>query len=102
MKSQFDHARPFAEQACELLDQVPLTSAEWQGRPLVVCPPSLAVLACTLLAELHGRMGYFPPAVRLRPMPDRVPPQFEVAEIINLQALERSGEGEKMNPRFTR
>jgi len=40
-----------------------------------------------LLAELHGRMGYFPPIVRLRPVPNALPPRFEVAEIINLQAV---------------
>jgi hypothetical protein len=40
-----------------------------------------------LLAELHGRMGYFPAIVRLRPMPESVPPRFEVAEVINLQAV---------------
>ncbi len=46
----------------------------------------------TLLAELHGRMGYFPPCIRMRPVvgPDGqriVPPRFEVAEILNLQAI---------------
>jgi hypothetical protein len=32
-------------------------------------------------------MGYFPSVLRLRPVPDSNPPQFEVAEIINLQAV---------------
>ena len=39
------------------------------------------------LAELHGRMGYYPPVVRLRPVPDSLPPRYEVAEILNLQAV---------------
>ncbi|HOM18392.1 MAG TPA: CRISPR-associated protein Csx15 [Thermoguttaceae bacterium] len=86
LKCQFAPQRPFAEQARELLDSLGLTPEQWQGVPILVNPPSLAPIACTVLAELHGRMGYFPPIVRLRPTPD-IPPQFEVAEIINLQAI---------------
>ncbi|MCS7304970.1 MAG: CRISPR-associated protein Csx15, partial [Thermoguttaceae bacterium] len=86
LKCQFDHQRSFAEQARELLDTLPLKPAEWQGLPILINPPSLAPIACTVLAELHGRMGYFPPIIRLRPT-TTMPPQFEVAEIINLQAV---------------
>jgi len=39
------------------------------------------------LAEGHSRIGYFPAIVRLRPLADSLPPRFEVAEIINLQAV---------------
>ncbi|MCS7301391.1 MAG: CRISPR-associated protein Csx15 [Fimbriimonadales bacterium] len=45
------------------------------------------MIAATLLAELHGRMGYFPPVLRLRPVEGAVPPRFEVAEILNLQQI---------------
>ena len=38
-----------------------------------------------MLAELHGRLGYFPPVLRLRPVEGALPPRFEVAEILNLQ-----------------
>ena len=85
--TQFDHARPFAEQVRELLATVPLTPEQWQTTPLLVNPPSLAPITAVLLAELHGRCGYFPTIVRLRPMVGVTPPQFEVAELINLQAL---------------
>ncbi|MGH2522324.1 MAG: CRISPR-associated protein Csx15, partial [Anaerolineales bacterium] len=37
--------------------------------------------------ELHGRMGYFPPLIRLRPVQEALPPRYEVAEILNLQAV---------------
>jgi len=40
-----------------------------------------------VLAEIHGRCGYFPPIVRLRPIKDSLPPRFEVAEILNLNAV---------------
>ncbi len=50
-------------------------------------PRSTCLQFCrpTLLAELHGRMGYFPAIVRIRPVVDSLPPRYEVAEIINLQ-----------------
>jgi len=32
-------------------------------------------------------MGYFPPVVRLRPVEGSIPRRFEVAEILDLQAL---------------
>jgi hypothetical protein len=47
--------------------------------------PSLNFIAALLLAELHGRMGYFPPVVRTRPVEGSLPRRFEVAEILDLQ-----------------
>ena len=85
--TQFDHARPFDEQVRELLATVPLTPEQWQTTPLLVNPPSLAPITAVLLAEIHGRSGYFPTIIRLRPMAGSVPPQFEVAELLNLQAV---------------
>ncbi len=85
--AHFDHGVPFAGQVRELLDGVGLTPAEWQGTPLVVNLPSLSAIAGPLLAELHGRMGYFPSILRMRPIRDALPPAFEVAEILNLQCL---------------
>jgi len=39
------------------------------------------------MAALHGLMGYFPPIVRLKPVPESIPPRFNVAAIMNLQSL---------------
>ena len=85
--AQFDHQQPFGPQLDALLAQVGLSPAEWQNEPLLVNPPSLNFIAVMLLAELHGRMGYFAPCVRLRPVKDALPPRYEAAEILNLQAL---------------
>jgi hypothetical protein len=87
INAQFDPALPFGEQVRKLIEQTGLTAQEWQTLPLIINLPSLNVIAALLLAELHGRMGYFPAIVRLRPVADAVPPQFEVAEILNLQAV---------------
>ena len=85
--TQFDAAKPFVPQVVALVDSVALTPAEWQTLPLMVNPPSLNLIAVSLLAELHGRMGYFPPVVRLRMTEGAMPPRFEVAEVISLQDL---------------
>jgi hypothetical protein len=85
--TQFDHAQAFDEQIRELLATVPLSLEQWQTTPLLINPPSLAPITAVLLAEIHGRSGYFPTIIRLRPMAGIVPPQFEVAELLNLQAV---------------
>ena len=84
---QFDQESPFAEQVRALADRVGLSPEEWQTRPLLVVPPSLNFIAAVLPAELHGRMGYFPPVVRLRPVEGSTPTRYEVAEVINLQQV---------------
>ena len=85
--SQIDSPRPLGPQITALVDSAGLTPGQWQSEPLLINLPSLNYSAALLLAELHGRMGYFPSCVRLRPIPDALPPQFEVAEVLNLQAM---------------
>jgi hypothetical protein len=84
---QLDHEKSFDSQIRELVDGVGLSPQEWQTRPLLVNPPGYAPAAAVLLAEMHGRMGHFPAMLRLRPVPNSNPPTFEVAEVINLQAV---------------
>ncbi|MGQ9586594.1 MAG: CRISPR-associated protein Csx15, partial [Anaerolineae bacterium] len=101
LPAQFDHMRPFAEQVEALVDQAGLSPQEWQTAPILINPPALNCIAVALLAHLHGRMGYFPPVVRLRPVPGSLPPRFEVAELINLQALReaaRARRGDATSP----
>lgn len=85
--SQIDTQQPLAPQIVEMVDACGLSPAEWQTLPLLVNPPALNFGAVALLAELHGRLGYFPAVVRTRPIEDSLPPRYEVAEIVNLQAL---------------
>jgi len=84
---QFDSAAPFLPQLHELVEQIPLSAGELQTVPLLVNPPALNFITALLLAELHGRMGYFAPIVRLRPVPGSLPPRYEAAELLNLQAV---------------
>lgn len=84
---QFDVEEPFAGQVVALADSVGLTPDEWQTMPILVNPPSLNIIAVTLLAELHGRMGYFPAVIRLRVEGGSLPPRYEATELLGLQAL---------------
>ncbi|SNB73717.1 CRISPR-associated protein Csx15 [Thermoflexus hugenholtzii] len=85
--AQIDPARPLVPQVAAMVDRVGFSPEEWQTRPILLLLPSLNYSAGVLLAELHGRMGYFPSIIRMRPVPEAVPPRFEVAEIISLQAV---------------
>lgn len=87
INSQIDPQEPLIPQVMTLTDRCGLSPVEWQTLPILVNPPSLNFSAVILIAELHGRMGYFPPCIRLRPVKDALPPRFEVAEILNLQAV---------------
>lgn len=85
--AKLDNALPFGQQVRGLVDRVGLSSDEWQTVPLVVNLPGYAPAVAGLLAELHGRMGYFPAIVRVRPVEGAVPRRFEVAEVLDLQAI---------------
>ena len=85
--TQFDDQQPFVPQLAALLAAIDLTPAQWQSEPILVILPSLNFIAALLLAELHGRMGYFPAVVRTRAVADSVPRRYEVAELLNLQAV---------------
>ena len=86
IKTHLDPALPFAEQARALVEAIGLSSEEWQTKSLLVNLPSFSPVAALVLAELHGRMGYFPAIIRLRPFGGAAQ-AYEVAEIVNLQAV---------------
>lgn len=85
--ARFNEQQPFAPQAQALLATIDLTPTQWQSEPILVLLPSLNFIAALLLAELHGRMGYFPPTVRTRPVADSLPRRYEIAEILDLQLV---------------
>jgi hypothetical protein len=87
VKTRFDESLPFAGQVKTLVDSAQLTCEQWQTEPLLVNLPSYNYAAALVLAELHGRTGYFPAVLRLRPVADITPTTFELAEILNLQAV---------------
>jgi len=84
--THFDLDQPFAEQVVAAVDAAGLTALEWQATPVAIVAPALAAIASLVIAEIHGRAGYFVPVIRLRPRAGAMPPAFEVAEILDLQA----------------
>jgi len=93
---QFDNDRPFIPQLLALIEGVPLSPAQYQNEALLVNLPSLNFIAALLLAELHGRMGYFPPVLRLRLVPASLPPRYEVIEVLNLQTVRDAARTQRM------
>lgn len=83
----FDEDTPFADQVPALVAAAGLTPEEWQTLPVLINPPSYAPIVATLLAYLHGLLGYFPPVVRIRPERRGAVTVFAVAEILALQDL---------------
>lgn len=84
---QVDLSASLEPQTRELVDRVSLSSQEWQTLPLVINPPGLAPLTAVLVAELHGRLGYFPSLVWIRPVAGAVPRRYEVAGLLDLQTV---------------
>lgn len=85
--SQIDTTQPLAPQIAALVDSLGIEPRRWQSEAFLINLPSLNFSAAVLLAELHGRLGYFPPCLRLRSVPDSLVPRFEVAEILNLNHI---------------
>ena len=69
------------------MERIAIKPDEWQQQPIIVNLPALSVIAGLVLAELHGRMGYFPPVVRLKPVSSLGPVVFELAEVLPLNAV---------------
>lgn len=76
-----------AAQIRELVHGIDLTAAEWANGRLLVNPPGFAPAAAVLVAELHGRTGYFPEIVWLRPVEGEAEWRYEVAEVVDLRKV---------------
>ena len=85
---QFDNHSSYPDQVEELLSSIALmTPTTWQTSRMLLILPGHSPIAAILVAAIHGRSGYFPSFVRLRPRAGTTSPEFEVAEIINLQTI---------------
>ncbi len=95
IKTQIDTQAELAPQIVALADACALSPDEWQTEQILVLPPALNFVAVALYAELHGRMGYFPAMARTRPIPNALPPQYEIAEVVNVQAIREMARGRR-------
>lgn len=83
---QFDHNRPFAVQAKEIMDEIE-RKCDFKSMPVVFCLPGFTEAAAVILAEFHGRTGHFPTIIRRRPVDSAGARHFEFAETIDLAEL---------------
>ncbi len=95
LPTHFDLDLAIAPQVEALFRSIPLTPYEWQTLSLVVNPPSYSYITAYVLAELHGRMGYFAPLLCLKLAPNLEPPRYQVTEILNLQAIRDAARGKR-------
>ena len=95
--TQFALGESFIPQAARLIDEVALTAEQWQTEPILVNLPALNYIAGLVLTELHGRMGYFPPIIRLQLESTSLPPRYAVTEIINLQVVRNTARVKRSN-----
>ena len=80
--SQIDHNLPLEPQIEALLDKIDFTTQQWQTEPFLVNLPALSCSAAAVLAQVHGRAGYFP---RFTPEPGAGGDFRFGSEILNLK-----------------
>ena len=78
--------RKFVANIVKAIERIDLSPEEWQRASIVALPAGYSAIWSVLLAELHGRLGYFPDIIHLRPSTDGAE-KFEVAEIMNLRQV---------------
>ncbi|NTW83328.1 MAG: hypothetical protein HGB36_08180 [Chlorobiaceae bacterium] len=54
---------------------------------MVGVPAGYSAIWSVILADLHGRLGYFPDVVHLRPAQSASAEKYEVAEIMSLREV---------------
>lgn len=86
VKVQLNQDQPFGPQIAALVEGIGWTPTQWQHNQFVVSLPGLSAAGACILAEIHGRCGYFPAVIRTKPV-GGPPPKFEPAEVINLAAV---------------
>lgn len=92
-----DEQQPFEPQVAALVDGVEVSAEQWQSEPILVVLPALNIVAAALLANLHGRMGYFPSVVRTRAVEGAALRRFEIAEVLDLQAARAAARRSRIN-----
>jgi len=81
----FQENKPFVPQFHEAFLVMPFSPDQWQTLPLLVNLPPDNYTSVLIMAELHRRMGYVAPFIRLKPMGRAGSPYVEVVKIVNLQ-----------------
>jgi hypothetical protein len=90
LPAKIDPDLPILPQLKALIAQLPLSAEQLKTEAILINPPTQSYLTALLLAELHGRMGRFPPILRIYLQPFGMLPRMVVADVLDLQAIEDS------------
>jgi len=74
----------------QLLRQIDLTPLQWRQEDIAINLPRHNLITAIVLAMLRVMMGYWPPILRMRPVPGAQPPRFEVASCLDLATVRTS------------
>ena len=80
----------FIPNIVKAIEKIDLSPVQWQTTSIVAIPAGYSAIWSVVLAEIHGRLGYFPDVVHLRPSSAVTGEKFEVAEIMNLRQVRHS------------
>lgn len=87
VRVQIDFERPLSEQIAAIVDDIGWNSDDWQATPFLLRLPGMADAAAAVIAEIHGRAGYFPSIVTLKRVGADVPPVFDIWDVVPLQTV---------------
>ncbi len=82
--------KKFVDNILKVIEKIDLSAEQWQTANIVVISAGYSAIWSVLLAGIHGRIGYFPDVVHLRPGTIGSKEKFEVAEILNLREIRHS------------
>ena len=94
---QLDLNSDVVAQTRSAVDAVPLNPEQWQNEPFVVNLPGLSSAAAIVIADIHGRCGYFPSICQIRRTNGDLP-EFEVSQIIALQSVREDARTSRKAP----
>ena len=87
IKTQIDRDLPMPLEVARLVEESGLSASDLQTMPFILNPPGLALAALCMIAEFHGRTGFFPSVLNIVPVANSTPPVFEVRGVLNLQSV---------------
>jgi len=59
--------RNFIANIVKAIEKIDLSPVQWQASSIVAIPAGYSAIWSVVLAEIHGRLGYFPDVVHVRP-----------------------------------
>lgn len=85
--TQLQEDQPFEDQVERLLAGLGWSPEQWETTAFAVALPGFSPITAVLLPMLHALSGHFPLILRFRQTGSSADRRFELAEVIDLQAV---------------